>query len=112
MTDIAAENVTYTIVKYRTKGDSRKHNLVKIAFGNASLTFPATGIPLTKGKMGCPTVIESVTVVDRDVDDFMFMYDRSAETLIAYNVSTTTGEHTVATNAPAATNVEVEVIGY
>lgn len=112
MTDLAAGDVTYTIVKYRTKGNSLKHNLVKLAFGNGSLTFPATGIPLTKGKMGCPTVIESVTVVDRDVDDFSFMYDRSAGTLIAYNVNVTTGEHNVATNAPAATNVEVEVIGY
>lgn len=112
MTDIAAGDVTYTILQYRTTGGSRKHNLVRLAFGNGSLTFPTAGIPITIGKLGCPTVVESMAIVGTNTAPFVFRYSSTAKTLIAYNVSITTGEHTVATNAPAATNVEVEVIGY
>lgn len=82
MADIAAGDVTYTILNLRKTGDSRTANRVRLAFGNATLTVPAGGIPLTKGKMGCPTVIESLVVVDQGTSGYKFMYDQSAEKLV------------------------------
>lgn len=82
MADIAESDVTYTVLKQRTLGDSRKSNLVRLAFGNGTLTYPANGIPLSKGKLGCPVVIESLKVVDQGASGYIFQYDQSAEKLI------------------------------
>lgn len=82
MADIAAGDVTYTILNARTLADSRKFNRVRLAFGNGSLTVPAGGIPITKGKMGLPVVIESMTIVDQGTSGYQFQYDQSAEKLV------------------------------
>lgn len=116
MADIASGDVTYTVLKTRTRGDSRKSNLVRLAFGNASLTVPAAGIPLLKGKMGCPVNIESLVVVDQGVSGYVFQYDQSAEKLVVMH-----GDYDPAAVGPlveasavaiAAQTIEVEVIGY
>lgn len=91
MADIAASDVTYTLVNARTMGDSRKLNRVRLAFGNGTLTYPAGGIPVTIGKLGCPTVVESMIVVDKgtSTNAYNFMYDQSAVTLVMVNPSHT-----------------------
>lgn len=90
MADIAAANVTYTILNSRTLGDSRRFNRVRLAFGDGALTYPANGIPLTKGKMGCPTVVESLIVVDQGTSGYTFQYDQSAEKLVVLAAATHT----------------------
>lgn len=82
MSDIVAANVAYSIVKARRLGDSRVNNLVRLTFGDGALTYPANGIPITKGNCGCPTVIESMVVVDQGASGYKFQYDQSAEKLI------------------------------
>lgn len=112
MADLAAGDVTYTILRQGTMGNSKKQNLVKLVFGDASLTHPSAGIPITKGKMGCPTTIESVDIVGQNVGSYRYQYDRTNEKLIAYNVNVTSGLFVASTAAPAATSLEVIVIGY
>lgn len=87
MSDIAASDVTYTLVNQRKMGDSRSLNRVRLAFGNGTLTYPASGIPISIGKCGCPTVIESMLIVDQGVSAYQFHYDQSAATLVMINPS-------------------------
>lgn len=116
MADIATGDVTYTVLKQRRLGDSRVNNLVRIAFGNASLTVPANGIPLNKGKMGCPTNIESLVVVDQGLSGYVFQYDQSAEKLVVLHADYDAGADgaliEASTVAIAAQTIEVEVYGW
>lgn len=93
MANIEATDVTYTLVNQRKLGDSRSLNRVRLAFGNGALEVPANGIPLTKGKMGCPTVIESLIVVDKGTSGYSFMYDQSAEKLVVWQAPAQTHTH-------------------
>lgn len=93
MADIAAGDVTYTLVNQRKMSDSRSLNRVRLAFGDGALTYPAGGIPLSKGKMGCPTVIESLVVVDKGTSGYSFMYDQSAEKLVVWQAPAQTHAH-------------------
>jgi len=95
MADIAASDVTYTVLNTRTLGDSRKFNRVRLAFGDGALTYPANGIPLTKGKMGCPVVIESLIVVDKGTSGYNFMYDQSAEKLVMWQAPAQSHTHDI-----------------
>lgn len=93
MADIAASNITYTIVNSRKLADSRNSNLCRLAFGNGALTYPASGIPITKGKLGCPTIIESMAIVDKGVSGYSFMYDQSAEKIVMFQAPAQTHAH-------------------
>lgn len=116
MADIASGDVTYTLLKARTLGDSRKSNLVRMAFGDGALTYPAAGFPVLKGKLGCPVTIESMQVVDQGVSGYVFNYDQSAEKMVVLM-----GDNNNASDGPlieastvaiAAQTIEVEVIGW
>lgn len=115
MADFAASDVTYTILKQR-RVQGRAHNLVRLAFGDAALTYAAGGVPITKGKLGCPTTVESLKVVDQGVSGYVFNYDQSAEKLVVLM-----GDNNNASDGPlieasgvalAAQTLEVEVIGW
>lgn len=93
MADIAAADVTYTILNQRRMGDSRVNNRVRLAFGNGSDTYPADGIPITKGNLGCPTVVESMVVVDQGTSGYKFQYDQSAEKLVIMQAPAQTHGH-------------------
>lgn len=93
MADIAAADVTYTVLNQRKLSDSRSMNRVRLAFGNGSLTVPAGGIPLTIGKMGCPTVVESLVVVDQGTSGYRFQYDQSEKKLVVMQAPAQTHDH-------------------
>lgn len=95
MADIAASNVTVTMVNQRKLGDSRNLNRVQLAFGNGVLTYPAGGIPLTIGKLGCPTIIESLVIVDKGTSGYNFMYDQSAKKLVMWQAPAQTHTHDI-----------------
>lgn len=95
MANIAAANVTYTMLNQRRLGDCRNLNRVRLAFGDGALTYPANGIPLTKGKLGCPTVIESMVIVDKGNSGYIFQYDQSAEKLIVMQAPAQTHTHDI-----------------
>jgi len=82
MSDLASGDVTYALVNQRRMSDSRNLNRVRLTFGDGALTVPAAGIPLVKGKMGCPVIIESLIVVDQGTSGYVFQYDQSAEKLV------------------------------
>lgn len=84
MADIASSDVTYTLVNQRKTSGSRNHNRVRLAFGNGALTYPAGGIPLNIGKLGCPTIVESLVVVDKGTSGYSFMYDQSENKLVMF----------------------------
>ena len=95
MANIASTDVTYTLVRERVGDGSRKKNLVRLAFGDGALTYPANGIPLLKGSMGCPTYIESLVVVDKGTSGYTFMYDQSAEKLVMWQAPAQTHTHDI-----------------
>lgn len=93
MADIAAADVTYTMLNVRRLDDGRHLNRVRLAFGDASLTVPAGGIPLTIGKMGCPTTVESLVVVDQGTSGYRFQYDQSDVKLVVMQAPAQTHDH-------------------
>lgn len=116
MADIAVSDVTHALVTQRKAGDSRNMNRVRLSFGDGALTVPAGGIPLNKGKLGCPVIIESLKIVDQGTSGYVFNYDQSAEKLVVLM-----GDNNNASDGPlieastvaiAAQVLEAEVIGY
>lgn len=93
MSDIGTGDVTYTVLNQRKLSDSRNMNRIRLAFGDGALTVPANGIPLSKGKMGCPTVVESLLVVDQGTSGYIFQYDQSAEKLVVMQAPAQTHAH-------------------
>jgi hypothetical protein len=95
MADIAAGDVTYTILNTRkiNGSPSRKLNRMRLAFGNGTLTYPAGGIPLSIGKLGCPAVVESLVIVDKGTSGYEFMYDQSAKKLVVFQAPAQTHDH-------------------
>jgi hypothetical protein len=97
MADIAASDVTYTLLNSRkiNGSPSRKLNRVRLAFGDGALTYPASGIPLTIGKLGCPSVVESLIVVDKGTSGYEFKYDQSAKKLVMFQAPAQTHSHDI-----------------
>jgi len=95
MADIAAGDVTYTVKNLRKMGDHRNFNRIQLAFGDGALTYPASGIPLTIAKLGCPTVVESLIVVDQGTSGYVFKYDQSAKKLVMFQAPAQTHTHDV-----------------
>lgn len=116
MADIAAGDVTYSLVNKRIGLRGRRCNRVALSFGDGALTVPANGIPITKGKLGCPNDVESMVVVDKGLSGYFFQYDQSAEKLVVMygdNNNASDGPMIEAsTVAIAAQAIEVEVIGW
>lgn len=89
MADIAAADVTYT-KQEGTQGacpsDPRFRAIFKVQFGDGALTYPSGGIPLTKGKLGCPTNIDELTIIDSDDSNgIVYKYDRENGKIRIYN---------------------------
>lgn len=95
MADLAASDITVTLKNQRKMSDSRNLNRVLLAFGDGALTYPAGGIPITKGKLGCPTIIESMSIVDKGTSGYSFMYDQSAEKIVMFQAPSQTHTHDV-----------------
>ena len=122
MADIAATDVAYTEVAgaRRLQGfPPRIYNRVSLAFGNNTLTYPTGGIPLTTSKLGLPSTLESLDVVDQGANakGYKFEWDSTNNkllVLIEATVGTNTplGQHTNATFVPNPATVVVEVTGY
>jgi len=116
MANIAASDVTYTVKNLRRMGNSRVQNRIQLAFGDGALTYPAGGIPLTKGKLGCPNTIESLVVVDQGTSGYKFMFDSVNVKLVVLQ----SGAHThnillknaaVADSAGARVNAGANLLG-
>ena len=119
MANIGATDVTYTI-RDRQKIQGRYLVQAQIGFGNTSLTYPSGGIPLTKAKLGLPTQISSLEIIESNGKALLYEWDRSADTIRIFNPTQETDantnkagvEYVAATTAPAVTVLEVEAIGF
>ena len=91
MPDIAAGNVTYTLqegTQYSSPADPRRCAVYKIGFGNSTLTYPSGGVPLTKAKLGCPTHIVALEIIDiSDADGLAYKYDYENAKIRIYNMT-------------------------
>ena len=83
MADLAASDVTYTVVHQRIGENGRKNNVIKLTFGDSSLTYPAAGVPLTKAKLGCPNVVEALNVFSKGTSGYEWSYNYATEKLVA-----------------------------
>lgn len=81
MADIAAADVAYTLqggTASANPADPRFRGVFKVVFGNGSLTYPSGGVPLTKAKLGCPTNLQQLTLLDNmSSDGLIYKYDRT-----------------------------------
>ena len=110
MADIAAGDVAYSEVagsakRYigRVGGTCR---LVNLTFGDGSLTTGASGIPLVKASLGCPTVVTRLRVLGNTANENSWGWNGSgtAPALVPQGTSADT--------TPDAETVIVEVEGY
>jgi len=126
MADILATDVTYTEVgvakRVHPKGGTIRQ--FDVAFGDAALTYEQdTGIPLTKAKLGCPTVVERLEVIGRTKTavgtNYVWEWNKSqtSPALVGFEVRTgqagPEGLSEIADDlAIAAQTIRVEVQGY
>lgn len=117
MPAIAATDVTYTVVKVRKEDSSNKVINLTIAFGDGALTYPAGGIPLTAGKMGCANNILAIHMNSpASANGFLYKYDLANNKLRIYQ-----GDNANVAAAPLvelgavaviATSLSLEAVGY
>lgn len=93
MANIAATDITVTILNNRTLGNSKKSVNAQLVFGDGILEYPAGGVPITKAKLGCPNVIESLVVYDSGTSGYRWTYDAANEKLVAMQAPAQTHAH-------------------
>lgn len=97
MADIAASDVTHTVVSRARTASQGINNEVTIAFGNGVLTYPSGGVPLTGALMGCPNVVSDFDIVDAgNANGFLYKWDKTNNKIRIYQ-----GDNTNAAAAPA-----------
>ena len=85
MADIAAADVTYVELNKEVLDSGIREFNMTLAFGDGALTYPAGGIPLTAGKMGCPREIRSVDLFSpASGDGFVYKYDQANNKIRIY----------------------------
>lgn len=121
MADLAASDVTYTLQTGRSEltGGSKQKHVYSIAFGDGTDTYPSGGVPLTKAKLGLPTIIEALNFVEDNAGDgYIYKFDESAEKIRIYTAdydATADGpliELSGGSSAVAATTLIIEVTGW
>ena len=86
MTALASTDVTVVVTERWIEGPKR-HSRGTIAFGNGSLTYPTTGVPLPAiGVFGMPTALEILEIfgVNGLTSDYMARYNTAAHALLLY----------------------------
>lgn len=116
MADLTSADLTYTAknpVNGETVGDSRTRRVYAIT--TAAGEYPTGGLPLDKGAMGFPTVIETLKIIEPSVaDNYQYVYDYANEKIKVIVDDGTSGipaEHANATFT-SPDELIVEVTGY
>ena len=131
MPDILATDVTYTEragTKVRVAGTRLlSRNVVRVQFGNGTLTYPVGGVPLTVTKLGLTTEVQAVEVhvnvpntAGTPASQPLWVWNgsRTAPKLIGYEVNAAGGGDEAllqldgGTDAPGANDLEVVVVGF
>jgi hypothetical protein len=97
MADIAASNVTHTLVGGTQRRKSGRYEAVfSVVFGNGTLTYPSGGIPLTKSKLGCPSDLEELVIMDgSNGDGYVYKWDRTNNKIRIYQSPVRTHAHDI-----------------
>jgi hypothetical protein len=118
MTALAATDVTYTKIDGKIiSGSGYRRNVFDIAFGNSTLTYPTGGVPLTKAKLGMPTVIKTFSLMEPDAGNgFAYKYDESTASVRIYQTAIHThalhlNNADVADGAGARVNAGTNLLG-
>lgn len=89
MADVAASDVAYTLqegTQAASPSDPKYKAVFKLVFGDGALTYPSGGVPLTKGKLGCPASIVSFKILDGGAASGMIVkYDYANQKLRLFN---------------------------
>ena len=93
MAGIGTADVTYTVKNLRRLSNSRVHNRIQLAFGDSSKTYSAGGVPLVIGNLGCPNVVESLTVVEQSTAGYLFSYISSTNKLAIFQSAAASHGH-------------------
>ena len=119
MADIASSDVVYVELNKEVLDSSIREYNFTIGFGNGVLTYPAGGIPLLAGKMGCPNEIRSCELFSpASGDGYVYKYDQANNKVRIYqgdndNVADAPLiELVAATATPAATLLYANVKGW
>jgi hypothetical protein len=104
MGQIATSDVTYAYVEGTAKahqGDPVTERVFTIQFGDGSLLYTNGGIPLVKSKLGCPTALQSLIMLDSgNTVGYVPKWNMTANTVRLYQDANVT-------SAAAAALVEV-----
>lgn len=87
MPALASTDVTITVQKEKRSSDLRqKRNLVKIAFGDGSLTYPSGGVPMPAiGEFGLTNDMDYMILIDGDDSQgIVWKYDQENRKLRAF----------------------------
>lgn len=109
MADLAATDVTYTLVNAAfTRSDQGYRRVFDLSFGDSALTYPAGGVPLDKAKFGCPIslLLVETSSPNTDSNDATWEWDQPNNTLRAW------AGGTELSGAVDAVTVRVEATGY
>jgi hypothetical protein len=121
MADIAASDVTHTLVGKAEIGRQRKVQIVDVAFGDGSLTYPTGGVPLTLAQLGFKRGIDSIRIVNPSHGDgLIYKPDISNAKIRIYFPTQQTGgagnragvEYSGGSTAVAATTLRLECVGW
>lgn len=82
MANLAASDITVTI-NTRRRNNGRNFFNVTLAFGDGVKTYPAGGVPITIGNVGCPNIVESCDVYDAGNTGLNWSYDTTNKKLVA-----------------------------
>ena len=87
MGDMVASDITVTM-QFKDRTMRRLRNEVKLAFGNATLTYPTNGIPLpAKHAVGLNSHLDRVEV-EPTPDVYAYVFDRTHYTMRMYSKAT------------------------
>lgn len=67
MAQIGTADITYTMVEgsaLASPNSPMPERIFVVAFGNGTLTYTNGGVPLDKSKLGCPSNIQSLIMLD------------------------------------------------
>ena len=93
MANLAASDIVVTLVNQRKNEAGRVSNNLKLAFGNGALTYPAGGVPVSKGSFGCPNVIESLVIYAKGTSGYEWSFDKVNSKLVAIQAPAQTHSH-------------------
>lgn len=111
MANIAASDITVTVLNNRKRDDGFRVLTLQLAFGDGALTYPAGGVPISKSVLGCPNIIDSLKVFDKGTSGYEWSYDRANEKLVALQSPVHTHSFLVKGGQAAASTDAISIKG-